>query len=433
MIPLIIGYDKSISKYVKFSYLKDNDSSDTPRLIQTYLDTVPDDLSHYIVNYPVVSTGYSSHSVGLGSHHDKNPYCFSNSNNPTEGYSCSFSQHRDQLPTYLQNLVIIDSTLSGDKKSQLYFSILQPLLNIFGIAHFYVSTNSPSTISDHARAFTSSSTVVFLGGDTSIHEFVNHLPEIHQDMAINIGVIPTGTGNALSNSIGHDGEPHAITRIFCGTLEPLSTFKVDFPEGTVDYNTRTPIKSLQSVVVTSWAFHAALVADSDAPQYRKLGSLRFQKAAEELLSQSQQYDATVKFFTHDKAYQLKGPHSYLLFTMVSALEKTFKISPDSHSPSDTTIRIIQFDHLGGNQIMEIMKAVYENARHVHDPRLIYKPIDNDIRNMASEAIVEIDISDHQSGHDRWCVDGRILSVPCGQLKLYPPSYRSHGWNLRIIV
>jgi diacylglycerol kinase family enzyme len=429
MIPLVIAYDQAIAKYVWFSYDKDN--KDCPILIQKQLDTVPEELKQYIVDYPVVS----NESAKVAS--SNSTLEISQRSPPSSQSSSSYTGHSlhngHHLPVHLRNLVIIDSTLSGSKKSsELYFSVLLPLLKAFGTLHVYVSTSSPTTISDHARAFSSSSTVVFLGGDTSIHEFVNQLPLTNELLDINIAAVPTGTGNALSNSIGHDGEAHAISRLFTGSVQPLSSFKVEFPPGTVDFNSRVPIKSLQSIVVFSWAFHAALVADSDRPDYRKLGSSRFQKAAQENLKIAQNYDATVKFSSQNKSYQLNGPHSYLLFTTMTSLEKTFKISPDSHPPSDTNIRIVQFDELPGDQIMEIMMAVYDDSKHVDDPRVVYRSVDGNPKK-SSFAIVEININDQDPTHDRWCIDGRIVSVPGGQIRLLAPQHKYHGWSLGIIV
>lgn len=397
MIPLVIAYDNAIGKFIQFSY--DQDDRDTPVLVQMQLDQVPSELEPYQVDFPV-----NNESVNLS-----------------------------KLPKHLQNIVVIDSTSSGDKKSsQIYFAIVLPLLKAFGTLHVYVPTTSPITISEHASAFGSSSTVVFLAGDTSIHEFVNELPQLPptttEDMQIAISAIPTGTGNALANSIGHHGVAHAISRLFVGSVEPLANYEVEFPRGTVDLNLGKPIKSLQSLVVFSWAFHAALVADSDRPEYRELGPARFHKAAQENLAKSQNYQATVKFSHENTPVELSGPHSYLLFTTMTSLEKTFKISPHSNPPSDTTLRIVQFDSISSDQIMEIMMEVYDNCKHVSDSRVVYKSIDS-----SSSPVAVINVTDKDPAHGRWCVDGRIVKVPEGQINLHCPGYNYHGWNLGVIV
>ncbi|ANB14249.1 putative sphingosine kinase-like protein [Sugiyamaella lignohabitans] len=386
-------------------------------LFRTELDSVPDHLKPYLVPYAV-------------------------SSDPRDPPSATAESTRRRLsatnlPIHLRNLAVIDSTYSGShKSSDLYFAILLPLLKAFGLAHVYVATTGPSTISNHAKSFSSSSTVVLMAGDTSVHEFVNSLTETREKLRLNVVVIPTGTGNALSVSIGHNSVAHAISRLFTGQAEPLSNMKVEFPPESsliipTDPSNPAPIQSLQSLVVTSWAFHAALVADSDSPEYRAQGPGRFALAARaNLEDKDQNYEGTITYNSNGKSRVLAGPHSYVLFTLVNRLEKSFPVSPDSNPAASGDLHLVQFNHLEGPSIMEIMQKVYNNSSHIKDPRVTYEKVDH---GTPSSVIATLQVDNADPIYRRCCVDGRIIIVPAhGTIKIYEPTRNYNGWDLYIV-
>lgn len=259
--------------FVLFAYadkLKNpEDKNPTPYLIEHPLDSVPPQLQEYLAPYPVknpsksTTTASTSSSSGLTSTSDKDSENLASSSS-TASVSSSVSLSRNnsissKYPRHLRYMTIINSTHSGvHRSSDIYFAILAPLLQRFGMSHVYVATSSPSSIPNHACSFTDPSTVVILAGDTSISEFINCLEPQSKlsaspnsatsnplsasqsgasasgshDLPLNLIVIPTGTGNALANSSGLDSIPKAISRMFLGTPKPLASFQVEFPHGT---------------------------------------------------------------------------------------------------------------------------------------------------------------------------------------------------------
>lgn len=387
-----------------------SDESSGPKLItHTIEGDLPAHLHPYLVNYKLQKTS-SNNVKNIGTNY---------------------------LPDHLKNLAVIDSTYSGlHKSSEVYFSVLLPLLKAFGLAHVYVSTTSPKTIPDHSKSFSSSSTVVFLAGDTSIHEFVNSLQETKNNLRLTVVAIPTGTGNALSSSLGHKSIGHSISRLFLGSTIPLSNFKVKFPEGSTIQSTGEPVESLKALVLTSWAFHAALVADSDSPEYRALGPSRFVKAARENIERSQRYVGRIKFKSDAKNYDLQGPHFYVCFPAVSNLERDYLVSPNSY-PGDDSLHIVQINHSAGDgqQVFEVLKKGYSNGKLVQDPNVLYRKLDTpDSSSTLSDLVATVQVNDTNPRNRRWCVDGRIILLGEGDkmVKLYRPSHRYNGWALFIV-
>lgn len=325
------------------------------------------------------------------------------------------SVDQEQVPQFLRNMTVLDSRRIVKKpKHDIFSDLLGPLFREFGIHYVYVATTSADTLKESAQSFTSSSTVTLLGGDTSLHEFVNALPLVKKDLnSIRFAVVPTGSGNALANSVGLLSPVLAIQRLFLARghdFKPLSTFRIQFPH-----------VSLQAIVVASWGLHSALVADADTPEMRARyedASLRFQHAARSNLNDLLQ------------VYRSQGRlHSYLLYTCVSLLEQNFLISPKSEPPSSNKLfklRIKAYSHIQeqASRLMEIMMKAYDGGRHVEFEDVEYGQVHG-------TEIVHVDEQDEMMR--RWCIDGRIEISPPGEVRIFQPQHSYNGWKLLILT
>lgn len=99
-------------------------------------------------------------------------------------------------------------------------------------------------------------------------------------------------------------------------------------------------------------------------------------------------------------------HAYILCTLVSNLEKGFKISPAS-KPLDGRMRVVHFDSTDGKEIMEIMQQAYDGGKHVQrgDGVVGYEEVE----------AMQIDFCEEKED-GRWlrvCIDGLIVRVDEG--------------------
>lgn len=344
------------------------------------------------------------------------------------------------LPEYLTiPILIINSTTSGVKISDNIFdNILQPLFNKLNINFIYVQTINQSSIKETAELLNTKyeniNTVIIMGGDTSVSEFVNFLPKKDVSKRLNLFIIPTGTGNALSLSSAIPNEapiPNSITAIFKGSLKPLSSFTVSFPKNSIGLPGNKV--SWYCIAVASWGLHASLVADSDSVELRKYGISRFKKAAElNLTERNQIYHGSMSFLEDSG----DTPISYLLFSLVSQIEKGYIISPDSIFPDGNLYAII-IPAITNSEVSEVVMLPYQQGKHIQDSRVNYQ----NIRNSCTVNIFPFkqglkSSTDEYNGdvqiYGRWCVDGVVVTVPetGGQVtigtstKLLPS-----GWNL----
>ncbi|RDW83979.1 uncharacterized protein DSM5745_04305 [Aspergillus mulundensis] len=164
-------------------------------------------------------------------------------------------------------------------------------------------------------------------------------------------------------------------------------------------------------VVASWGIHAALVADSDTAEYRKFGADRFKMAAQELLfpsdgSEAHKYNGTLTLVRYDGKHCMEHEivieheeHVYVLATLVSNLEKGFKISPLS-VPLDGSFRIVRFGPMPSQQVMQLLSAAYQDGRHVQDGNVMYSEIQG----------FRLDFHEVNEKWRRVCIDGRVVVV-----------------------
>lgn len=330
-------------------------------------------------------------------------------------------------------LYIVDSVYSGTGRSNeldVYQKLIKPLFLELGIDHKYVSTSSADTISEFAGSLNGSvCTVLFISGDTSVNEFINSLLETKEG-TVNVGIIPLGTGNSIALSLGITNVFVALERFF-QSIElkktvPFYTYEASFPRGSYfihqNVKTHTIENPVRFLVVLSWAFHAALVADSDTPELRKHGVSRFRMAAENNLKLNTFYNGS--YSVGGETYN--GPFAYWLVTATSRFEEKFLILPKGNilHPDLYLVLFGAQEDNSGKYIMDVMEQVYLEGSHLANPDVEYKQIDS-----TSQLKLSVDSPDQ-----RLCLDGAIVKVPePGSISVKVLGNEIGKWKLYIIT
>ncbi|PHH56214.1 hypothetical protein CFIMG_007185RA00001 [Ceratocystis fimbriata CBS 114723] len=345
-----------------------------------------------------------------------------------------------RCPRHLQvsdsrKLHVVVSTKSGlCLATKCWNQVVKPLLNAVqslsstthkGQYSLLITENAESIKSFAAkilRAEESAQTVLLMSGDGGTVDLINAMNQDEkQPSPTTIAILPLGTGNALFHSIHRPLYSNStesalilgLRTLIHGTPVSLPLFRADFSPGarivtfvqSQNNMTSRPVDYLYGSIVASHGFHASIVYESDTPEYRKHGDRRFGMVANELLELNHAYKATVEVRRPDCSdFRSLGGNefNYILSTLVSNLERTFTISPDSHT-CDGKLRVVTFAPLGKDKVMEIMMAAYNNGAHVSMPEVTY------------EEIKELRVSVHEPD-DRWrkfCVDGTIVAVQEG--------------------
>lgn len=336
------------------------------------------------------------------------------------------------------NIHVVISTLAGTGRARSVFEhAVRPLFAALNTAEYEIhKTASEATIKELTTSLFLpranqgiQQTVILLSGDGGPVDMVNVFlsDTVHNRAALPyIGLIPTGTGNALASSSNlNKDNTFGLGALLRGTPRVLPTFRATFSPGSVlvvdEGRTKKPITpptgsgrlDLYGAVVCSWGLHASLVADSDTVEYREFGAERFKMAAGELLkpsdgSEPHRYGGKVSLIRQDPKgkdiHELvdRQEHMYVLVTMVSNLEKTFRISPLSR-PLDGQLRLVHFGPLSGEEVMRILGLAYQGGKHVEEDCIGYEAVNG----------VTIAFEEDTEHWRRVCIDGKIVLVEKG--------------------
>ncbi|CAK9440955.1 uncharacterized protein LODBEIA_P48240 [Lodderomyces beijingensis] len=333
----------------------------------------------------------------------------------------------DELPSFLSEgeVFVVDSVNSGKgraNETNLYSAIVAPLLERLEINHTYIETTSASSITEFAQNFnTPDAKIIFLSGDTSINEFINGLTlqkksqsQSQSAKSIYLYPIPLGTGNSFALSLDLTSPLQSVSRLLASKqASPLHLYNLSLPQGSfhlVQNSAGDVVESadLKFIVVFSWAFHASLVADSDTPELRKHGLERFQIAARNNLSRTQEYEGDI-IITNAKSGGkdvIEGPFAYFLLTPSTRFEPTFDISPKGNI-FDTNLYLVAFrtQRNHDSYIMDIMMQAYDKGKHTENPDVIYRRINRD------EQVTLLTKNSQELQQRRFCVDGSIIALP----------------------
>ena len=339
------------------------------------------------------------------------------------------------LPAHLAPQVavhVLVSILSGSHSALDFFNTkIKPDLDAIHPSYTVTLTESTKTIIEYTKSTIYSfaltgqpQTIILLSGDGGISDIVDTL---HSCIASDnpttlkpytpptISLLPLGTGNALAHSTGLGDPEVATTRLFTGTPHPLPTFTVSFSPGAQSISNegraRTPIPAtMHGCVVFSWGLHASLVHMSDTAAYRKHGVERFKMAAGELMKEPHGYrgkvsllkgplDGEKSWTTLQHVRKDENTHSYILATLVSRLEATFVISPETE-PLSGKLRVVALPEMTAEDLGRILGLAYQGGKHVGEEGVTYEEVDG----------VRIDFEEDDG---RWrvvCVDGKIVEV-----------------------
>ncbi|KAF3767626.1 hypothetical protein M406DRAFT_220509, partial [Cryphonectria parasitica EP155] len=317
------------------------------------------------------------------------------------------------LPEFLKvaassaSLDVIVSVRSGTGLApKFYDAVLRPLLGILGLqekksedvsaagepSYRVTVTQDANTVKDFPREkwgpdAASKSTVLLLSGDGGVVDLLNSgvaLPSPGSSHLLpTVVLLPLGTGNALFHSLH---KPHYTTTT---TTSPGDLLPPPPPP------------------------------PPDTPAYRQHGDKRFGMVAQELLRDLHGYEVEVVTAPSGRLVVAGGKggggggggaggaggaggFNYVLATMVSNLEKTFTISPDSR-PLDGKLRLVHFGGKSGEETMAIMMAAYGGGKHVGMAGVGYQQEDE----------VRLTSLERDARWRKVCVDGTIVELAEG--------------------
>ncbi|KAF9987061.1 hypothetical protein BGZ65_005256 [Modicella reniformis] len=292
-----------------------------------------------------------------------------------------------------------------------------------------------------SRPISATLQIMVLGGDGTVHEIINGIlqgvkgtPFASDEFRpkVEFSIIPTGTGNAISTSLGITSVQDAVDRFLVGKTALLRVMGV---------STRASLTShwkeqVYTVVVNSFGLHCAIVYDSE--EFRDLGNERFNKAATKNIENLKQYVGQLDLFGPVQSYDRKlrtlttpdmgttqgdhdditvsltGPFTYLLITKQASLEPGFTPTPLA-STSDEWMDILAVQNAGQQDLLRMFDMMKVAGQHMEQEKVEY----------FKAKVVELETPTP----GRLCIDGEFLEIqggPEGRMRTLVPSYEING-------
>ncbi|GLR18026.1 diacylglycerol/lipid kinase family protein [Portibacter lacus] len=195
------------------------------------------------------------------------------------------------------NYLFIINPVSGTKKGEKIYRKVLPLFeksncNIIAVisayaGHFYEIANSYN--------FNSIDSVVIIGGDGSMHEFVNGMLDRKDGKQIVIGLIPAGTGNSLVRDLDLLSPISAAEKILADSRMEMDVAKVSYDA-----------THIYSINVIGWGLPSTI--NQKAEKLKRFGGQRYNVAS--LLEIIRNPNWPVRINVEDKV--IEGDYSFFM-------------------------------------------------------------------------------------------------------------------------
>jgi len=310
-------------------------------------------------------------------------------------------------PEAVDTTILVSTASGGRTATSFYEKIIAPLCTALDFAPEIVRTTSSASVGETVVRLSQRQrpqTLILLAGDTVVYEAVNAIPQI-SSTRLTLATLPQGTGNGLATSYHTARGIPPLYALLFGSPKPLPVYTAAFSPGAKWMN-GGDADTAKGVVVASWGFHAALVADAEFLRGEGVGVERFHTTAQENLK------PPLHRFCGELSYRLRGgewkmlpreEHFYVLASLCSNLDEKFRISPAS-VPGAEVMRLVYFaDVEKREEVMEIMIAAYNGGSHMEDPRVWYEEVEG----------IKIKMCESEERWRRVCLDGAIVVLPEG--------------------
>ncbi|GAB5587237.1 hypothetical protein Unana1_02137 [Umbelopsis nana] len=337
---------------------------------------------------------------------------------------------------------ILNPAAGGRQSKDHWKNIILPMLATSGVAADQIQLHETKRVSGGKTLAQDLATNVFaqsqdriillcIGGDGTLHEVINGLSQAAAQPKLQLGLVPSGSGNAFANALGITDPADAILRLLRGKLHPLRTVRVSFGRSSEPYSSPNWHQHVEYdavdhdpriMVVFSWGFHTQIVSKSD---YLRpfMGNSRFSVVAGFLLwwmpqytgklmldAGAQQYKAETKtWYTETDQKSIDGQYTYFLGAKMPELEPGFRIAPFA-STSDEYVDLVLLRDGTRDDLKSLLYKSFQKGAHVNEPKVEYWKTNGLLLRVQDAAEV--------------CLDGEIHKVSKGgviRLQVVQPS------------
>lgn len=212
----------------------------------------------------------------------------------------------------MSNRLLLINPVSGSGKALEIYKQLAPILNTENISkviaeqvgHIY-----ELAMSSNLKNFDS---VILIGGDGTMHEFINGMMDRSDGMRIPVGLIPAGTGNSLMHDLKALEPEKALKKILKGDSFKMDIAKVTYQD-----------KHIYAFNVVGWGFPSEI--NQKAEKLKFFGSHRYNLASLIQILRNPYWPMELRV----DGKKTKGKYSFFLACNTIHTGKGMKIAPDA--------------------------------------------------------------------------------------------------------
>lgn len=210
------------------------------------------------------------------------------------------------FPPQRRFLVVINPKSGPGKSLQQFSHVIEPFLLEANIDYEVFITGHAGHLTEKTLTldYKCLDAIVICSGDGLVYEFLNGImkrPDWMELLKLPIGILPTGSGNALAASVLHTAKENfslvsAIYVLLKGQSEPIDIFSVT-----------TRSSTLYGFLSIAWGIIADI--DIESEKYRAIGPLRFQVGAVQRILNLRHYNGIFSYLPAQHSRTIVGSNT----------------------------------------------------------------------------------------------------------------------------
>jgi len=225
-------------------------------------------------------------------------------------------QEKENFPPRKKFFIFLNPKSGKCKTLHIFRDVIEPLFKDATIDYEVCTTE----YAGHCTKLASTSfdykkydAVIISSGDGMVYEYINGImsrDDYREALKLPIGILPTGSGNALSASIMHSAKEalvlsSAIYILLKGSSHPMDLFRL-----------QSPTKTYFGFLSVTWGIMSDV--DIESEKYRKLGAIRFTLGALQRILGLRHYRAKFSYLPCENKVEMANEEKERSNTVLSS-------------------------------------------------------------------------------------------------------------------
>jgi len=248
------------------------------------------------------------------------------------------------------------------------------------MAPFFAKSNITKVVSERAghiyevanyTDFSDLKSIIIIGGDGTLHEFINGMMDRTDGLKLPLGLIPAGTGNSLMHDLEVLDPEKAVENVLAG-----KTFKMDLAK--VSYED----KHVYAFNVVGWGIPS--VINQKAEKLKFFGGQRYNVASLMEIIRNPTWPLKLRVGNE----LIEGDYSFFMACNTIHTGKGMKIAPDA-SLSDGLFDLILLKKASRLKLIKLFSQIFKGD-HINHPIVVHEQASHFAISEAKPSVLIVD-------------------------------------------